>query len=270
MEEKRKSFLLYLDYREHFELLDDAGKGRLLMALFEYADSGQIPDLPDMERMAFSFIRKQMDKDNRKWQETKQKRQAAGRAGGIKSSASKNGANESMLDFASRDEAKSSKSKQSQANEAVNGNVNVNVNVIDPPYKSPPGGNDALQAESLTVKTAGGTGKPADHSTTLVKQRFDEFWGEYPKKTGKGAAEKAWMKIHPDKKLFEKIMSALRAIKRSDQWRRENGQYIPNPSTWLNQKRWEDEIPNGWETSARNYEQTDGGANIRIPGITEL
>lgn len=33
-----------------------------------------------------------------------------------------------------------------------------------------------MQAESLTVKTAGGAGKPADHSMTLVKQRFNEFW----------------------------------------------------------------------------------------------
>lgn len=210
------------------------------MALFEYAESGRILDLSGMEKMAFSFIRKQMDKDSQKWEETKHKRQAAGRKGGIQSGASRN---EAKLSFASTIEANTSTVKQMQANEAVKDNVNVNVNVINTPHKSPQGDDVALQAESLKVETAGGAGKPVDHSTTLVKQRFNEFWREYPKKTGKGAAEKAWNNIKPNRVLFDSIMSALKAVKKSDQWHKENGQYIPNPSTWLNQRRWEDEIP---------------------------
>lgn len=267
MADEKKSFLLYLDYREHFELLDDEGKGRLLMALFEYAESGRILELSGMEKMAFSFIRKQMDKDSQKWEETKHKRQAAGRKGGIQSGASRN---EAKPPFASTVEANTSTVKQTQANEAVKDNVNVNVNVINPPHKSPQGDDVALQAESLKVETAGGAGKPVDHSKTLDKQRFEEYWGECPKKMGKGAAEKAWMKIRPDKELFEKIMSALRAMKQTEQWQRDNGRYIPMPSTWLNQRRWEDEIPDGWETSTRNHEQTNRGSDFCIPGITEL
>lgn len=274
-EEKRKSFLLYLDYREHFELLDDTGKGRLLMALFEYAESGQVPDLPDMERMAFSFIRKQMDRDNQKWKEKAQR----SRDNGVKGGRPKTGSGLSekpekpsglsvLPEKPEKPTGFSGLSEKPKKPVTVTGNVNVNV--IDPPYKSPQGESGALQAESLTVKKAGGAGKPADHSTTLDKQRFEEFWREYPKKMGNGAAEKAWMKIRPDKKLFEKIMSTLKAIKRSDQWRKDNGQYIPYPSKWLNERRWEDEIPDGRETSTRNHEQTDGGADFRIPGITEL
>ena len=30
--------------------------------------------------------------------------------------------------------------------------------------------------------------------------------------------------------------------KGSRQWRENNGQFIPNPATWLNQGRWEDEL----------------------------
>lgn len=26
----------------------------------------------------------------------------------------------------------------------------------------------------------------------------------------------------------------------NEQWRKDNGQYIPNPATWLNQGRWDD------------------------------
>lgn len=72
--------------------------------------------------------------------------------------------------------------------------------------------------------------------------RFARFWAAYPKKVGKGAAEKAFGKIRPSDALTEKMIRAVEDAKMSAQWRREGGQYIPNPATWLNQKRWEDEL----------------------------
>lgn len=75
--------------------------------------------------------------------------------------------------------------------------------------------------------------------------RFAEFWAQYPKKVGKGAAEKAFERIKPDKQTFDRMMDAISAQKRSRQWTENNGQYIPNPATWLNQRRWEDELPQG-------------------------
>lgn len=38
------------------------------------------------------------------------------------------------------------------------------------------------------------------------------------------------------------MLNAIETAKQSMQWNKDNGQYIPNPATWLNQKRWEDEI----------------------------
>lgn len=38
------------------------------------------------------------------------------------------------------------------------------------------------------------------------------------------------------------MLNAIEIAKQSMQWNKDNGQYIPNPATWLNQKRWEDEI----------------------------
>ena len=71
---------------------------------------------------------------------------------------------------------------------------------------------------------------------------FLEFWGAYPNKVGKKAALSAWEKLNPDAELRGKIMKALKEQKASDQWRRENGRYIPSPVKWLNQERWEDEL----------------------------
>lgn len=70
---------------------------------------------------------------------------------------------------------------------------------------------------------------------------FAAFWAEYPRHTAKAVAVKSWQKINPDASLQESIMDGLRRQKTSVQWQRDGGKYIPHPSTWLNQRRWEDE-----------------------------
>jgi predicted transcriptional regulator len=69
---------------------------------------------------------------------------------------------------------------------------------------------------------------------------FAQFWKAYPKKKAKGSAEKAWNKI--DSSLLTTILEAIENQKQSPQWKKEGGQYIPYPATWLNSKSWEDEV----------------------------
>ena len=76
----------------------------------------------------------------------------------------------------------------------------------------------------------------------LQERRFVEFWAAYPRKVGKEAARKAWRHIKPTAALQSKILSAIEQAKGSGQWQCDNGRYIPNPTTWLNQGRWDDEI----------------------------
>ena len=68
---------------------------------------------------------------------------------------------------------------------------------------------------------------------------FDTFWKAYPKKTGKEAARKSFARAKAD---IGTMLSALEVQKQSEQWTKNNGQFIPNPTTWLNQGRWEDEV----------------------------
>ena len=77
----------------------------------------------------------------------------------------------------------------------------------------------------------------------VYAERFAEFWKAYPKKVGKEAARKAFMKVKPSADLFQRMLGAIKEQTASDQWKRDNGQYIPNPATWLNQGRWDDETP---------------------------
>lgn len=76
----------------------------------------------------------------------------------------------------------------------------------------------------------------------LQEKQFDKFWQAYPKKVSKKQAQKSWKKINPSLELFEKILKALEMVKQTEQWKKDNGKFIPYPATWLNQERWTDEI----------------------------
>lgn len=71
---------------------------------------------------------------------------------------------------------------------------------------------------------------------------FNTFWKIYPKKQGKQPAQRSWNKLNPSPELLTTILSAVERHKKTVQWQKDNGQFIPLPATWLNQRRWDDEI----------------------------
>ncbi len=73
-------------------------------------------------------------------------------------------------------------------------------------------------------------------------ESFDEFWKAYPKKKNKGDAEKSWGKLKPDTDLQNKIFKSLELLTASEDWKKQGGQFIPYPASWLNAKGWEDEV----------------------------
>lgn len=72
---------------------------------------------------------------------------------------------------------------------------------------------------------------------------FAQFWSAYPKKRDRAKAEKAFAKLDADETLLADILSALDWQKQSADWTRDGGQYIPYATTYLNGRRWEDELP---------------------------
>lgn len=78
-------------------------------------------------------------------------------------------------------------------------------------------------------------------STVNQSKNFDAFWAAYPKRKNRGRAEKAFKKLKPDDGLMEEIIKAINQAKKSPQWVKDNGQFIPYPETWLNAKGWLDE-----------------------------
>ena len=117
----KNNFLLYTSDYKCIKDLPLEQKGALLDAIFEYASTGTIIDLPPVVSMAFNFFRSHIDDNTEKWNEKVEKRRAAGRLGGL---AKAENSKQSQANVANAKDA-----NQSQANVAVNVNDNVNDNV---------------------------------------------------------------------------------------------------------------------------------------------
>lgn len=80
----KKSFVFYTEYREHLEMLPPEQIGELMLALIDYQETGEVPDLPKGSALAmcFSFIKKRMDKDNIKYEEKCERNRSNGKKGG--------------------------------------------------------------------------------------------------------------------------------------------------------------------------------------------
>lgn len=121
------------------------------------------------------------------------------------------------------------------------GDLDKNVKMgIDKNVKTPP---LDINNKYPPISPQGGKGtargKPPKQDPELVG-RFETFWASYPRKDGKQKALRAWLKLKPSRELCAVMWDALERAKRSRQWAKDNGEYIPMMSTWLNQERWKD------------------------------
>lgn len=107
----------------------------------------------------------------------------------------------------------------------------------DAPFRKEPDNPDS--ATEQNVPSADGT-KKKDDSGNKTDSLFDTFWQEYPKKVAKKEARRVFARIHPDLELTQTMIRAVQAQSESRQW--QDPKFIPNPSTWLNQERWNDEM----------------------------
>lgn len=88
-----------------------------------------------------------------------------------------------------------------------------------------------------------------EKTKTKHEEDFEIFWNSYPNKKGKDSAQKKWLKYKPELNI---VLTALEWQKKSADWLKENGAFIPHGSTYVNQKRWEDEpAPNLFNTPVR-------------------
>jgi hypothetical protein len=108
-----------------------------------------------------------------------------------------------------------------------NENININKNII--------------LNKDKDNRVIGEEGKEKVEILQTWETQFDEFYSKYPKKVKKQDVKKWFQKNKPSNELFSSMLDSLEQFRASTDWQKDGGQFIPYPSTWLNQKRWEDE-----------------------------
>ena len=201
---------------------------RLYEAMAFYAFTGAEPTWPEdaAEWLIWEALKQTVDRADKKVNQNKR-------------NSSRKEADESEPE---RDEAKPSETERTgaESNESDN-------------HKPKPINQETINQE---IKKDGLT--PPKPTAKKTEDDFAVFWQAYPKKQDKQNALKAWKKLNPDAETQRKIILAIQAQRASPQWQKENGQFIPMPSTWLNGRRWEDQpiqAPGGKQVSAQSYEQ---------------
>lgn len=205
---EKGSFVFYYEWLDYLSMLDPAEAMTVLRRVEAWANGEEEGDetLSTAGEMAYKVIQSQVGRDTAKWESTRKKRSEAGLRG-ARVTNQKKAAKTANAEFAEEDPAKT----------AVDVDEDVEVDV------------DVEEEEAVRGR---------DPSA------FDAFWEAYPKKVSKKAARKAFAKVPPE--VYPLLVPALEGQKTSRQWTEEGGRFIPNPSTWLTQGRWEDQLdPSG-------------------------
>jgi hypothetical protein len=117
---------------------------------------------------------------------------------------------------------------------------------------------DSAETEKSRVETEKSKDPPIPPKGGGDPKGFTEFWAAYPRKVGKQAARRAWVRARKNglgELSIEQLVEIIEEHKKSDAWTRENGRFVPNPSTWLNQGRWDDVVA---ATGAHSGSQNPG------------
>jgi hypothetical protein len=86
--------------------------------------------------------------------------------------------------------------------------------------------------------------KIIEDSSVVLTSRFLEFWESYPKnprKVAKSSCQAKWKSKNYDT-IADTIISHVKNMAQSEQWRKENGNYVPMPMTYLNRESWDADI----------------------------
>jgi len=216
---------VFFDFDERTEALSDPEKERLLLAMVRYASGGEEPTtLKGAERILWPVFRKEIDLQMAAYNT----RIENGNKGGRPSKKTENNRTKPNETENNRTETENNRNPQEQEQEQEQ---------------------DKEQEQ--------------EHEKTRAREdpQFDQFWKAYPRKEDKQAARKAWNRIRPGPEKVAAMMAALEKQKRSDQWTRDGGQFIPYACKWLNHERWKDESTAPAQirpaVAAQDYDQRD-------------
>lgn len=116
-----------------------------------------------------------------------------------------------------------------------------------------------LEVEQEQEGTPNGSAGVTGEIITFEEQAFNQFWSIYPKKVNKKGCLKAFIKIPNLKTELPLILDAVERFKASKGWQKDKGQFIPHPTTFINQERWKDEQEETRDEQLQTIDMSDWG-----------
>lgn len=220
---------VFFDFEERAEALSESEQGRLLLGMLKYARTGAVPAFKGNERFLWPMFKASIDRE----QESYEAKVENGRKGGRPLKPQNRAEAFPKPDFTPENHPEPDETKKEEKEEKRE-----------------------KKEERRKKNTPSFEGEGEGDG-------FQAFWAQYPRKQNKQEARQVWEKLKPAPPLQAEILTAIAAQRQSDQWVKEGGRYIPLPSTWLHNRRWEDEAftpppPNPVKrVSAQNYGQRD-------------
>ena len=247
MADEVKGILIRGEHLSGLQMISDEQRGKLIIALF--ADSGacDFPDMDNVTKVVFELIVPSVRRANNAYEKKCEANRANGRVGGRPKKTEEE--TQKPIGFSVKTQkpigfsVKSENPKEAKRSEAnINEEEKINtphtpkngeLSLIDFSSASP----SVCESPSCEKKVSS-RGKAEGYS-----EDFERFWKSYPKRVNKGQAWKTWEKLRKAKELpeIEELCRAVRWRKIADDWEKDDGRYIPHPSTWLNAHGWEDE-----------------------------
>lgn len=233
---EKAGFLLYADWEEQVGLLTDEDAGKLFKALFAYERSRESGDLPPVAAMAFAFMRKELDRNRKAYEDKCEKLRQNGSQGGRPR----------------QEERPCEAAKKPKA---------------FPENQNKPNGFSENQMGGDT-DTVTDTVTDIEKRSLRAREGFADFWAKYPKKAGEIDALAAWEELSPSEGTQRQILEALSRAKGSSQWIKERGRYIPKAAKWLRERQWDNLVP----LPVRSYdlEEIEELSHFDLPEEMEL
>lgn len=229
--------MFYFDIRPCIRRLSLEDKGQLFESILDYAENGVEPELDGALGVAWDFIQPRIDRDSEQYEQKTEKTKYAAFTREVR----KQG--HDAITFDAWKALPETARHQMMSGDGLEASDDIGR------YPTTTTTTTSTSTSTSTILSC-----PSAKPPRLSDDDFEVFWKAYPRKESKAAAKKAFAKASVP---LDILLQALETQQQSDQWRRNNGQYIPYAGTWLNQKRWEDEMPAQveQEASARDWTQ---------------
>lgn len=221
---RKNSFILYTEYAEHLAMLDDAQAGRLFRAILAH-EAGEVVELSGLEAMAFSFIKKDLERNRERYEDVSAARSEAG----------KKGAEKRWQKSEDSQATKSQNSKIANDSKAIISHDSKMTNA----NKNSDNDNDSDSDNDSDIKKENpptGDKRKKDYATEFI-----EVWQAYPRKIGRADALRAYSKARKDGTSKEVILDGVKRYAAYIVKNKTEPEYIKHGSTWFNHAGWEDD-----------------------------